>query len=107
MFEQGLLLLGSSCNMASSGAASNDSFARSLAPSHPSNEGYAAAKRLLEQQVRFSRQQLQAENPGTQITPAEQKTACAAVTPRQPRRCSSNSTAAARGAVQVSRTLVL
>ncbi|CDJ69355.1 GDP-L-fucose synthetase, putative [Eimeria necatrix] len=35
-----------------------------LAPSHPSNEGYAAAKRLLEQQVRFSRQQLQAENPG-------------------------------------------
>ncbi|CDJ53621.1 GDP-L-fucose synthetase, putative [Eimeria brunetti] len=35
-----------------------------LAPSHPSNEGYAAAKRLLEQQVRFSRQQLQEENPG-------------------------------------------
>ncbi|CDJ35998.1 GDP-L-fucose synthetase, putative [Eimeria mitis] len=35
-----------------------------LAPSHPSNEGYAAAKRLLEQQVRFSRQQLQEGNPG-------------------------------------------
>ncbi|CDI75507.1 GDP-L-fucose synthetase, putative [Eimeria praecox] len=35
-----------------------------LSPSHPSNEGYAAAKRLLEQQVRFSRQQLQEDNPG-------------------------------------------
>ncbi|CDJ60579.1 GDP-L-fucose synthetase, putative [Eimeria maxima] len=35
-----------------------------LSPSHPSNEGYAAAKRLLEQQVRFSRQQLQENNPG-------------------------------------------
>ncbi|KAL8427619.1 hypothetical protein Efla_005794 [Eimeria flavescens] len=35
-----------------------------LAPPHPSNEGYAAAKRLLEQQVRFGRERLQAENPG-------------------------------------------
>ncbi|KAL8448227.1 hypothetical protein Emag_003995 [Eimeria magna] len=36
-----------------------------LAPPHPSNEGYAAAKRLLEQQVRFGRERLQAENPGS------------------------------------------
>ncbi|XP_026193362.1 GDP-L-fucose synthase [Cyclospora cayetanensis] len=35
-----------------------------IAPAHPSNEGYAAAKRLLEQQVRFSRQRLEEENPG-------------------------------------------
>lgn len=35
-----------------------------LAPPHPSNEGYASAKRLLEQQVRFGRQRLQEEHPG-------------------------------------------
>ncbi|OEH79703.1 putative GDP-L-fucose synthetase [Cyclospora cayetanensis] len=39
-----------------------------IAPAHPSNEGYAAAKRLLEQQVRFSRQRLEEENPGQSFT---------------------------------------